>query len=36
MARTDTDFKVRFGPSGILLFDRSSGLNLLVDEFVPP
>jgi pyruvate-formate lyase-activating enzyme len=28
--------KVRLGPSGIHIFDRLSGLNLLVDELVPP
>lgn len=28
--------KVRFGPSGIHLFDRVSGLNVLIDEVVPP
>jgi MoaA/NifB/PqqE/SkfB family radical SAM enzyme len=28
--------KMRLGPSGIHLFDRASGLNLLIDEFVPP
>lgn len=28
--------KIRSGPSGIHLFDRASGLNLLIDEFVPP
>jgi MoaA/NifB/PqqE/SkfB family radical SAM enzyme len=27
--------KVRLGPSGIHLFDRNSGLNLLVDEIAP-
>ena len=27
---------MRLGPSGIHLFDRASGLNLLIDEFVPP
>jgi len=26
----------RLGPSGIHLFHRASGLNLLIDEFVPP
>jgi MoaA/NifB/PqqE/SkfB family radical SAM enzyme len=28
--------KLRFGPSGIHLFDRTSGLNLLIDELIPP
>jgi MoaA/NifB/PqqE/SkfB family radical SAM enzyme len=28
--------KMRLGPSGIYLFGRSSGLNLLIDEFIPP
>ena len=28
--------KLRFGPSGIHLFDRISGLNLLIDEIIPP
>lgn len=28
--------KMRLGPSGIHLFDRASGLNLLIDELVPP
>jgi len=28
--------KVRMGPSGIHIFNRVSGLNLLLDEFVPP
>lgn len=28
--------RIRFGPSGIHLFHRSSGLNVLIDEIVPP
>jgi len=28
--------KMRFGPSGIHLFSRDSGLNVLIDEVVPP
>lgn len=28
--------KMRMGPSGIHLFSRASGTNLLLDEFVPP
>lgn len=28
--------KLRPGPSGIHLFDRTSGLNLLIDEVIPP
>lgn len=28
--------KIRFGPSGIQFFNRLSGLNVLLDEFVPP
>src|SRR5947207_1429021 len=28
--------KVRLGPSGVHLFDRLSGLNILIDEIVPP
>lgn len=28
--------KMRLGPSGIHLFNRATGLNLLIDEFVPP
>jgi MoaA/NifB/PqqE/SkfB family radical SAM enzyme len=30
-----TTRRIRMGPSGIHLFDRVSGLNILVDEFVP-
>lgn len=29
-------YKVRLGPSGIHFFNRHSGLNVLVDEIVPP
>jgi MoaA/NifB/PqqE/SkfB family radical SAM enzyme len=29
------DLKIRLGPSGIHLFNRSSGLNILLDEFLP-
>lgn len=29
-------FKCRFGPAGIHYFDRLSGNNILLDEFVPP
>lgn len=28
--------KIRMGPSGVHLFDRMTGLNLLVDEIIPP
>jgi MoaA/NifB/PqqE/SkfB family radical SAM enzyme len=35
-SRGHEHIKMRMGPSGIHLFDRTSGLNLLVDEFVPP
>jgi MoaA/NifB/PqqE/SkfB family radical SAM enzyme len=28
-------FNVRLGPSGIHLFDRTSGVNLLIDELIP-
>lgn len=28
--------RMRLGPSGIHLFDRASGLNILIDEVVPP
>jgi MoaA/NifB/PqqE/SkfB family radical SAM enzyme len=28
--------KIRFGPSGIHIFERASGINLLVDEIIPP
>ena len=28
--------KVRPGPSGLLFSDRVAGLNVLVDEFIPP
>ena len=28
--------KLRFGPSGVHIFDRISGVNLLLDEFLPP
>jgi MoaA/NifB/PqqE/SkfB family radical SAM enzyme len=28
--------RMRFGPSGIHLFNRDSGLNILFDEFIPP
>src|SRR5436190_523357 len=28
--------KVRLGPAGIHLFDRASGVNLLIDERIPP
>lgn len=28
--------KTRLGPAGIHLFDRTSGLNILIDEVVPP
>src|SRR5689334_21178495 len=36
-----TDFsrscrKIRLGPSGIHFFDRVSGVNVLMDEIVPP
>jgi MoaA/NifB/PqqE/SkfB family radical SAM enzyme len=29
-------FKVRSGPSGIHLFNRESGFNILIDEVIPP
>ena len=35
-SRRREHIKMRLGPSGIHLFDRASGLNLLIDEFVPP
>lgn len=35
MNRVRNTKRIRMGPSGIHLFDRDSGLNLLIDEFVP-
>jgi MoaA/NifB/PqqE/SkfB family radical SAM enzyme len=34
--RSAKDIKVRLGPSGIHLFHRRSGLNVLLDEILPP
>ena len=31
-----TQFKVRLGPAGVHLFNRSNGINILVDEIKPP
>lgn len=36
LSRSHGRVKIRFGPSGTHLFDRASGLNLLIDEFIPP
>lgn len=33
---TKINNKTRVGPDGILLFNRSNGLNLLLDEIIPP
>ena len=31
-----TNYKIRTGPSGIHLFNRNTGINILFDELVPP
>lgn len=33
---TGNRLKIRSGPAGILIFDRTTGINVLFDEFVPP
>ena len=33
---SNTQFKIRAGPAGVHLFDRSKGINILVDEIKPP
>lgn len=35
-SRGQKHIKIRLGPSGVHLFDRASGLNLLIDELIPP
>jgi len=34
--KNNNKIKTRFGPDGIHLFDRQTGLNILLDETVPP
>ena len=35
-APQNAQFKIRLGPAGVHLFDRSNGINVLVDEIKPP
>lgn len=36
VAGLDLQLKVRAGPAGVHFFNRKTGLNVLIDEFVPP